>query len=257
LIRSAIALSVLLSLPAAPANTSQVPLQEEILVIGRKPDLGDGAGTLGFVSVTDVSQVAAPPQTIAELAISQPGVAYSGQGGLFQTLAIRGLSRDRVGSFYLDIPLSTERRAGTAASFVDPFMLQNLEIIRGPATSYYGSGNLGGAMALRPRQSAGMDVQVGWGSAGNENYQALGWGSDGIQAAFSHRGAGDSTSAAGAKLHTDFDQYNLMLGGQQQRGGLNITANTLLSYADDIGKSNNMRRQRPIGIKSFTLPDKI
>jgi len=238
--RLATSLSVLLLPLAAQVNTSQAAVQEEVLVTGRKQVLGDSGDSLSFISITDASQVAAPPQTIAELAVSQPGVAYTGQGGLFQTLAIRGLSRDRVGSFYLDIPLLTERRAGTAASFVDPFMLQDLQIIRGPATTHYGSGNLAGVIALRPRQTAGLDVQMGVGSAGNENHQALGWGSDSGQVAFSHRGADDTKSAAGADLHTGFDQYNLMLGGQQQRSGLTITANTLLSYAEDIGKSNNL-----------------
>ena len=148
--RLATSLSVLLLPLAAQVNTSQAAVQEEVLVTGRKQVLGDSGDSLSFISITDASQVAAPPQTIAELAVSQPGVAYTGQGGLFQTLAIRGLSRDRVGSFYLDIPLLTERRAGTAASFVDPFMLQDLQIIRGPATTHYGSGNLAGVIALRP-----------------------------------------------------------------------------------------------------------
>jgi outer membrane receptor protein involved in Fe transport len=220
--------------------------QEQLRVIARKPPVSAAGEQLGFISMVSPDEVAAPPLNLAELAVSQPGVAYTGQGGLFQTVSIRGLSRARIGSFYLDIPILTERRAGTAASFIDPGLLASMEVIRGPASTHYGSGNVGGLLALQPRRTSGAHLALGLGSEGDQNSQILGLGGERSHLMLSHRGTNDTDTAAGEPLHTGFDQYNLMLdsGGEigeiGEMGEISWNLNTLLSYGSDIGKSNNL-----------------
>jgi hypothetical protein len=246
------ALSAALLVLLAPGFAVQVLAQqslqklEQIRVTARKPAISAAGEQLGFTTVVRPDELAAPPRDLAELAVSQPGVSYSGQGGLLQTVSIRGLSRARVGSFYLDIPILTERRAGTAASFVDPGLLASMEVVRGPATTHYGSGNVGGLLALQPSREAGTRLDVGVGSEADENYQVLSLANDDSGLRLSHRGANDADTSAGAPLHTGFDQYNLMLDTGGDSGELSWNLNTLFSYGEDIGKSNNLYPQQRI-----------
>jgi iron complex outermembrane receptor protein len=155
-------------------------------------------------------------------------------------VSIRGLSRARIGSFYLDIPILTERRAGTAASFIDPGLLASMEVIRGPASTHYGSGNIGGLLALQPQRESGTRLALGLGSEGDQNSQLLGLGGERLHLVLAHRGSNNTDTAAGEPLHTGFDQYNLMLDSGGERGDISWGFNTLLSYGSDIGKSNNL-----------------
>lgn len=231
------ALAAFLTFPALSASALE---QEQVRVVGRKPVVSSSGDPLGFVSTVAPDVLAAPPRDLAELAVSLPGVSYTGQGGLFQTISVRGLSRARIGSFYLDIPILTERRAGTAASFIDPGLLASMEVIRGPATTHYGSGNIGGLLAMQPSKTVGTRLQLGLGSEASQNYQLLALGDEDRKVIVTHRGANDGDSAAGMPLHTEFDQYNLMLDYDTDNGDLNWGVNTLFSYGEDIGKSNKL-----------------
>jgi iron complex outermembrane receptor protein len=168
----------------------------------------------------------------------QPGLDYSGQGGLFQTVSLRGMSRQRLGAYYQDIPLFTERRAGTAVSFIDPSLVQTVELVRGPASVLHGTGAIGGLLRVHPARLDGLSAQLGWGSSGDENQQFFGYGNDQLELQVAHRGANNSQSAAGDDLNTGFDQYNVALALRERRGDLELGLDNLFSYADDIGKSN-------------------
>ena len=86
---------------------------EEVQVRARKPVNDAGENLHGYSSVLQIDRHPAPVGSVSALVEQQPGIAFAGQGGLFQTVSIRGVSRHRAGNYYLDIPLTTERRAGT------------------------------------------------------------------------------------------------------------------------------------------------
>ena len=142
-----------------PASSLLAGELEQVVVSGRKPVAADGEDVHGFTSYTRMDELLTAPANLAEVVNKQPGVAYTGQGGLFQTVSIRGLARQRVGSYFLDIPLLSERRAGTAASFIDPKMLGSVELVRGPASTSYGAGNIGSLYAGLLKES-GQDVSI-------------------------------------------------------------------------------------------------
>ena len=120
--------------------------------------MGGPCRRCGFIVVRERIQV-----------LAQEGDALNGQGGLFQTYAIRGLSRHRVGSSFLGVPIYTERRAGTSASFIDPVLLESMTVVRGPATLLGGSGHLGGMVRAIPATQAGQFAVLGYSTAGDEN----------------------------------------------------------------------------------------
>ena len=72
--------------------------------------------------------------------------------------------------------ITHERRAGVATSFIDPLLMGGVDILRGPASTYYGSGALGGVVQIFPRRFEGLSIATGWESYGNETYQLVGWG---------------------------------------------------------------------------------
>ncbi len=65
--------------------------------------------------------------------------------------SIRGLSRGRTLILLDGARVSTERRAGPSASFLDPFTLASIDIARGPGSVAYGSDAFGGVINARSR----------------------------------------------------------------------------------------------------------
>lgn len=181
---------------------------------------------------------AAPVLSLADLAQLQPSIALAGQGGLLQTVSIRGISGQQVANFWSNLPILSDRRAGTAASFIDPMMLGTLEILRGPSSVYYGNGAGGGVLQLAPHRPEGLEAQLQWGSEGDENLQYLGAGNDSWTVAVSRRGADDSKTADGDPLNSEFEQYNLQLAGRFELAGREAEFEQLVSEGRDIGKSN-------------------
>jgi len=112
-------------------------------------------------TVLEPTRSADPPQALTDLVSIAPAVSENGQGGLFQNVSIRGVSRQRVRHMISGVRITDERRAGPASSFVDPLLMGSVEVLRGPATTFHGSGALGGTIQALPRKFAGWTAQTG------------------------------------------------------------------------------------------------
>lgn len=70
--------------------------------------------------------------------------------------SVRGMARSRTFLLLDDAPITAERRAGPSAGYLDPFSLENVEVVRGPGSVAYGSDALGGVVHARtPRPQPG------------------------------------------------------------------------------------------------------
>ena len=69
--------------------------------------------------------------TMADWLTHTPSFSLNGQGGLYQSYSLRGMSRWRVKTYVNDIPIMTDRRAGNSASFLDPAIMSTASIITG------------------------------------------------------------------------------------------------------------------------------
>ena len=76
------------------------------------------------------------------------------------------------------VRITDERRSGPATSFVDPLLMGSVEVLRGPATTFHGSGALGGMIQVLPRRFADWTVQTGWASAGDARFLMAGGGGE-------------------------------------------------------------------------------
>jgi outer membrane receptor protein involved in Fe transport len=206
---------------------------DAVTVAGVAPtiDSAPGASTL-LLPAADVEQRA--PATLAQALENVPGVSAISDGGQGAVPAIRGLARDRSLILLDGTRVSTERRAGPNASFLDPAVFGAIEVARGPASVAYGSDAFGGVIAIRsrrpdhdaqlrarvtgtlgfgiPQRRGDVELSRGYGSGGVlvslhardfSDYRAptgtvpnSGWQDGGVSALWEHNTGGATWSAA-------------------------------------------------------------
>lgn len=191
-------------------------------------------------TVLEPTRTADPPQALTDLVAIAPAVSENGQGGLFQNVSIRGVSRQRVRHMISGVRITDERRAGPATSFVDPLLMGSVEVLRGPATTFHGSGALGGTIQALPRRFDGWSVQTGWISEGDGRFLMAGGGGEGWSIGIARREQEDAESADGTPLNDHFEQTSAVLrfdwGAKDKRS---YSVLMIPSRGRDIGKANS------------------
>ncbi len=200
-------------------------------------------------TVIKTEDKAAAPATLAELVEGVAGVAENGQGGIFQVFSIRGVSRHRVLTLVSGVPIIGERRAGVSTSFIDPTLMGSVDVLRGPASTYYGSGALGGVVQVFPKIFDGLHLDAGYDSFGDGSYGRIGWGTAGNRGdtwslGLAYRTAEDGEAADGTELNSHFTQLSGSLTRAWSAGGHDYELQAIPSYGRDIGKSNNQFPER-------------
>jgi len=86
-------------------------------------------------------------QNIPDLLVKQPSVSLAGQA-YHAAPSIRGLARKRVLVMVDGEKASTERNVGTPGTFINPFEIERIEILKGPYSTFYGSDAIGGVVNI-------------------------------------------------------------------------------------------------------------
>jgi outer membrane receptor protein involved in Fe transport len=141
------------SIPAEEPLVVRVsPLVEESITVtaGAAPDI-DSAPASGttLLSRTDI-EVRQPVNLIQALE-NVPGVNKVSEGQA-AVPAIRGLARGRTLILIDDARVTSERRVGPSATYLDPFLLEGIQVSRGPGSVAYGSDAFGGIIHARTRR---------------------------------------------------------------------------------------------------------
>ena len=182
----------------------------------------------------------APAPSVVELAEGMPSVAENGQGGLFQAYSIRGTGGQRVQTLVAGTRIVAERRAGATASFIDPLLLGTVNVVRGPYSSYYGSGAIGGVLEAVPRPFERTTAELGWESQGDANYQMVGLDLAGWSLGLARRASNGTETPDGLYLPSQFEQYSATVGKLWTlSSGLEVDLLLAPSWGDDIGKPNS------------------
>lgn len=181
---SKIALALLVSgiSSASIAETFEDTNFEQITVTSSRFDT-DIDEIASSVSVIDSEQMDKMVATdIRDLVRFEPGVVVEG-GGRFglSGFNIRGINADRVLMLLDGAPIADEFSFGPGLSarrdFIDVDMIDRVEIIRGPASTLYGSDAIGGVVSfiskdpnqlLADDEQMGGRVKVGYASVANE-----------------------------------------------------------------------------------------
>ena len=235
--------TLVLEIDAGMARTlavSMVPKQEvyEEIAVTAAPGEDNFSPVSVDASVIDPDELPAPPSTLTDMVVEVPGVSQNGQGGIFQTYSIRGVSRQRVMTLVSGMRIVGERRAGVSASFLDPRLMRSVDVLRGPSSTFYGSGALGGVIQVFPRRFESWAAEGGYQSQGDENYLLGGWGDGNWSLGIVNRDAGRSQAPNGEVLNTGFRQTSGTVERRWTAGKLDFEILGVASRGLDIGKSN-------------------
>jgi iron complex outermembrane recepter protein len=129
------------------------PLVSESLTIsGSAPSIVStpGAGTT-TVSGRDIA--VRQPANLMQALENVAGVNQVSEGQA-AVPALRGLARGRTLILIDGARVSSERRAGPSATFMDPTAMESVDVSRGPGSVAYGSDAFGGVISVRTRRVA-------------------------------------------------------------------------------------------------------
>jgi iron complex outermembrane receptor protein len=188
-----------------------------------------------YIRVGDLTPQLAKP---AELLLQLPGLAYSGQGGQFQSYSIRGMSRQRIRTDVAGVPIFTERRAGNSVSFLPPALLGEIVVHKGPQGTLYGQDAMGGVISLQPSLPLGRRLVFGSAVNGMDQQWVLTDADASQQWALVRRQQGVGKAANGFLLQDAFQQDAAFGARSWALPDIDIHAFSVVSHGRDIGKSS-------------------
>jgi len=198
---------------------------DQIVVVAHKEgrSVREIAANVTVLSRADLSNTLAT--SLADVFRYLPGVDYEAAGTRFGTegINIRGIGGNRVAILVDGVPLSDQFDSGSFSNatrdFIDAGLVQNIEVLHGPASALYGSSAIGGVVAVRTpdpadiirSEKSGGDFLGTWRGADSSTHgQAMfAFGSDslGVLAGYSWRDGSETESAAGPS-GIDTKDYN-------------------------------------------------
>lgn len=179
----------------------------------------------GQVSVIDREEIEIfAPSSISDALRDVPGVEFSGgPRRTGETPSIRGRGGENV-LILLDGARQSFISAHDGRFFLDPDLVKSAEVVKGPASSLYGSGAVGGVLAfeaidavdlLQEGETAGMRLRLGYQSVNEDLLGTLtGYTKQGnldLVGSFGLRSSGDIKLGSGADLPSDDDIQNYLI----------------------------------------------
>ena len=210
----------------------------------------DYPGMVSVVTREDIQKLGA--SSISDLLEDTPGMQwFGGPRRTGEGPAIRGLSGGNV-LILLDGARQTFRSGHDGRFFLDPALVKTAEVVRGPASSLYGSGAVGGVLAfetldaedlLEDGETYGFRARTGYRDV-NEEWLAGAtvFGQTGpvdVLASLAYRDSGDISLGSGDTLPSDDDIWTgLLKGNVDVTEALNLEL-SWQSFKNDAFEPNN------------------
>ncbi len=221
-----------------PASGEDAPWMAAAIRVTARGTANDWPSALA-TDVLSYQDAVAAPSDFQDLITRVPGVGATGQNGIFETFSIRGSGANGILVLVGGMPITAQRRAGVPVAFVEPVLLGDINVTRGPAVVHFGAGALGGAVSIEPRWFDSPFVNAGYATSGNEASLSAGIGSENFSVAAARHQAGDSEAADGTPLNTSFERKSASLQYRSKLGDFDFDALLLPSRTENIGKSNS------------------
>ncbi len=222
--------------PLSLAQHADISQLERYTVTATRPYYDETLSRIFPQYQFDKSHLVTPLHT-NELLLQAPSVSLNGQGGQIQSISIRGYSRWRIQTLLDGVPIVSDRRAGSSIGFVPPEFITSVFVLPGAASTYLGSGALGGAVNLQLDATENPYLNVGYSS--NQQMKTLSY-KDSVGNTdwnIAYRNANKGEDANGALLFDQFEQAGLFLRHRPESGFIK-EAWTLYSDNNNIGKSS-------------------
>ena len=191
---------------------------------------------------------------ITEALAQTPGVTPLGSGGFSLVPSIRGLARRRILVLVDNARITSDRRTGPNASFVNPEDLERIEVLRSPSSMFYGSDAIGGVVNLftkNPPSEDGMAgrLHVGYGTNNAEKAYGLSLrgrkGSLGFYLSYHGLDADNYHSPQAEVLQSQYAQSGVLGKVVYETDARRVSLSLLGSRGEDIGKPNRNSAAKP------------
>ena len=191
---------------------------------------------------------------ITEALAFTAGVTPLGSGGFSLVPSIRGLARRRILVLVDNARITSDRRTGPNASFVNPEDLDRIEVLRSPSSMFYGSDAIGGVVSLftkNPPPEGGLSGRFHAGYGTNNAEKAYGLSLAGRKGAWgfylSYQGfdANNYRSPKAEVLQSQYNQGGLFGKLVYDSDARRISLSFLGSRGTDIGKPNQNSATKP------------
>ena len=224
---------------------------ESLTVVGAAPsvDAAPGAATT-LLSSLQIARRA--PENLLQVLETVPGINQVSEGHA-SVPAIRGMARGRVLLLIDGARVSSERRVGPSATFLNPAVLEGVDVARGPGSVAYGSDALGGVISMRTRNAepntplrARGTVLFGAGTPDRRGAVEVskGFAKGGILVQGHARGADDWSSPEDDTeiFNSGWQDGGFLIRGNHQVGPGVLTAGWQSDYGRDIERPRNNSR---------------
>lgn len=125
-------------------------VSESVMVSGSAPSI-EATPAAGATSVSGRDIAVRQPTNLMQALENVAGVNQVSEGQA-AVPAIRGFARGRTLILIDGARVSSERRAGPSATFLDPMVVEGIDVARGPGSVAYGSDAFGGVISVRTRR---------------------------------------------------------------------------------------------------------
>jgi outer membrane receptor protein involved in Fe transport len=238
------------SIPAdGPVVIAVEPLVEESVIVtaGAAPTI-ESTPASGTTIVPKQDIESRQPQNLTQSVENVAGVSSVSEGQA-AVPTIRGLARGRSLVLLDGARVSSERRVGSSATYVDPFVLDGVEVARGPGSVAYGSDAFGGVIAartlavapgapLRVEATGEYGLGIPGGSVGASVASPLG-SQGGILVAGHYRSYGNWDSPDGEVVNSSFRGSGALVRASYLLGPGTLTAGWQGDYGRDIDRPRN------------------
>jgi len=191
---------------------------------------------------------------VAETVKNAPGVDMVGKGGYSMVPAIRGLAEHRILLLIDGVPITSERRIGASASFINLNNIDHIELNRGPYSVFYGSGAIGGIINMVTKSPAvnaplGGKFQFGYNTVRKERAASFSLtgsrGKFGFEIGVNGKKADDYSSPSGKIEQSHYSDYDFIFKLSQEWRNSQLYL-TLLNYQGvNIGKPSPTAKFKP------------
>ncbi len=127
-------------------------VSERVTVSGAAPDI-EATPSAATASLSQAEMQTRLPSNLVQALENVAGVNQVSEGQA-AVPALRGLSGGRTLILIDGARVNSERRAGSSATFLDPEILEGVDVARGPGSVAYGSDAFGGVIAVTTRKVA-------------------------------------------------------------------------------------------------------
>ena len=224
-------------------------LNESVTVTGSAPSI-EATPAAGTTSVSGRDMAVRQPANLIQAIENVAGVNQVSEGQA-AVPAIRGLARGRTLILIDGARVSSERRAGPSATYMDAGTIEAVDVARGPGSVAYGSDAFGGVISVRTRSvapgspwaanligSVGAGIPEQRGSAEVSKGTAAG----GFLVAAHARQADDWDSPSGEVFNSGYSDRGFLARVEQKLGAGYLTAGWQSDFGRDIARPRDNSR---------------